>query len=294
MTPGTSDRAAGDSRVTVSVVIAVARNDYALLGRQLRQLSRQVPATPEFEVIVGDNDGRLDPQRLGHSSVRVVDASDRRGAGHARNRAAAEAGGEVLLFCDADDLVGAEWVLEHVKGLASSDLTAGALCVVDTSDPLIDRLSSSPWPTGRFSTRAGCHEGVPIAPSNNMGVRRAAFDEVSGFPVDYLRSQDVALSLALRRAGIRPAFVPGAQVLYVTGTRTPAQRRRIHREIGAARAKLHEDFGVGPGAGSLIVRAAARTVRATFRPVPPRRPPRPPAAELAEFVGIITHVARRS
>lgn len=80
---------------------------------------------------------------------------------------------------------------------------------------------------GRYSSQPLRHEGVDIVDSANMGVRRRAFERVGGFPEDYLRSQDVGLSLRLRRLGIAPHFVPDAWVAVTTGARSLREEVRV-------------------------------------------------------------------
>ena len=95
--------------VAVSVVIP-ARNAARTLDAQLQALAAQrFPA--EWEVLVSDN-GSTDATRAVAVEwagriplLRVIDASARPGASAARNLGAAAAHGELLLFCDADDVV---------------------------------------------------------------------------------------------------------------------------------------------------------------------------------------------
>lgn len=98
----------------VSVIIP-ALNAAKTLPQQLEALAQQ-HNPPPFEVIVCDN-GSSDATisiarrfRLHIPQLQVVDAGARRGASHARNVGIAHATGRVVAFCDADDVVAADWV----------------------------------------------------------------------------------------------------------------------------------------------------------------------------------------
>src|SRR6266545_10527 len=96
-------------------VVVPCFNSAKTIAIQLEALANQTWSEP-WEVIVADN-GSTDSsvaiaesykKRLPH--LRIVDASDRRGAGHARNVGAAAAAGDLLAFCDADDEVAPGWL----------------------------------------------------------------------------------------------------------------------------------------------------------------------------------------
>lgn len=108
-------------RVHVSIIIPVA-GSAIYLDEQLEALSQQVGA-PAFEVLVVDNGATVSLEQLiksqrAHLDVRVIDATDVRGAAHARNVGVAHAQGDVLLFCDDDDLVSSTWVSEMSRAVA--------------------------------------------------------------------------------------------------------------------------------------------------------------------------------
>src|SRR4051794_16576472 len=95
-------------------VVLPVRDAEAYLAEQLAALGRQT-YTGEWEVVVVDNgctDGTLavvDAWRARLPDVRVV-AAPRRGLNRARNAGAAAARGELLAFCDADDVVCDGWL----------------------------------------------------------------------------------------------------------------------------------------------------------------------------------------
>jgi glycosyltransferase involved in cell wall biosynthesis len=98
----------------ISVIIAM-RDAAGTLVEQLEALTQQT-YTGWWEVLLVDNGSTDAGCDLGRSyegrlrNLRVIDASERPGCAHARNVAAVHARGEVLAFCDADDVVSPGWL----------------------------------------------------------------------------------------------------------------------------------------------------------------------------------------
>jgi glycosyltransferase involved in cell wall biosynthesis len=116
---------------SVSVIIPV-RNGEHVLGPQLEALAaQQVPVA--FEVVIADNGSTDGTAALAESFrdriplLRVVDASIRPGINVARNAGARAALGELLLFCDADDLVQPGWIAAMWQASRTSPALGGAL-----------------------------------------------------------------------------------------------------------------------------------------------------------------------
>ena len=120
-----------DSPTMVSVVIP-ARNVAELLPFQLESLSGQT-YRGRWEVVIADNcstDRTVDialnwTEKL--PDLRVVRAHRRRGVNHARNVGAAAARGDLLLFCDADDVASAGWLQAMAEAARSSDIVGGVI-----------------------------------------------------------------------------------------------------------------------------------------------------------------------
>jgi glycosyltransferase involved in cell wall biosynthesis len=196
----------------VAVVIPV-RNGASVISRQLQALCDQAGAPP-FEVIVADNGSndalRSVVQRFEHRvALRVVDASHRRGAAHARNVGASVAGGaEALLFCDADDVVGANWVQSLVAGLRSAPLVTGPVLYAD--HPLTTREIAAravPDSPRRYFGQ------VQFAGSNNLAISAEVFESLGGFDEDLKRGEDADLSIRAQYFGHRLGWSPGALIV---------------------------------------------------------------------------------
>jgi glycosyltransferase involved in cell wall biosynthesis len=182
----------------ISVVVPV-RNGMPWVEHQLRALTAQEMAV-DWEVVVADN-GSDDGTRAcvlqwsaRHPHISLVDASAGGGAAAARNIGARAARGQLLAFCDADDVVRPTWLASMMAALADTDLVAG---VFDFS-ALHGGAHSIPVPAA--TRQLGF---LPFALSANLAVRREAFEAVDGFCENLSPEEDVDLCWRLQLAGYR-------------------------------------------------------------------------------------------
>jgi glycosyltransferase involved in cell wall biosynthesis len=186
----------------ISVVVPV-RNGLPWLEEQLRALTEQQCHEP-WEVVIADNNS-ADRSRLvvqdwiKHSDrIRLVDASKARGPGATRNVGAREARGELLAFCDADDVVQPGWLSAHVSTLAEADISAGVFDYWSLNGlPAPSPLTYAPPPA------IGLFHFLPAAGSGNLAFRRRAFEELDGFADDLMTGEDFDLSWRSQLAGHR-------------------------------------------------------------------------------------------
>ena len=160
----------------VSVVIP-ARNAAATLRDQLEAIVSQAGAL-SLEVVVVDNgstDGTGDLVRSMAPEcpveLRVV-REEVPGINNARNAGIAAARGDMVLLCDADDVVQPGWVSGLVEALGRADVAGGWVETASLNEPGVARMwglssplhnpTTSPW---------GC----------NFGFRREVWDAVGGF-----------------------------------------------------------------------------------------------------------------
>lgn len=211
------DAVRGRPPASVSVVIPV-RNGAAVLHRQLDALAAQTHAG-SWEVVIADNgstDGSADVAMRWRDrlpGLRVIDASQQRGVGPARNRGCEESTSDAVLFCDADDEASPQWVASMVAALGSHPIVGGP-CQIEDPDgsivPAPDRLGLTlglvPFPLG------GC-----------FGVWRDVFTEVGGFETDHPEAQaeDAEFCLRAWELGHVAGFAPGA---LMTKSRRPDVR----------------------------------------------------------------------
>jgi glycosyltransferase involved in cell wall biosynthesis len=186
----------------ISVIVPV-RNGMPWLEQQLRALTEQECDEP-WELVVADNRStdasRLVAQEWTNRShiVRLVDASNANGPGGTRNAGVQAARGELLAFCDADDVVQPGWLTAHVLALAEADLSAGvfdfwSLNGLDTPFP----PSYAPPPG------MSLFGFLPAAGSGNLAFRRRAFEDVGGFADELMTGEDFDLSWRAQLSGQR-------------------------------------------------------------------------------------------
>jgi cellulose synthase/poly-beta-1,6-N-acetylglucosamine synthase-like glycosyltransferase len=220
----------------LTVVIPVL-DQAAELSLQLQAISAQDVTLP-FDVIVADNGSsdatpsviarwtRDDPR------FRGIDASMRRGPAAARNAAAAQASGEILAFCDADDIVRPGWLAGCVSALSEADVVAGVL----HSGPL-DGRSHDP-PVQHSAAQFGF---LPAGLGANLAVRTTAFRSVGGFDETMTAGEDIDLCWRMQLQGWRFASAPDA-VVAKRDRSHPRSRRRQGLTYGRHDAVLYRRY----------------------------------------------------
>ena len=220
----------------ISVIVAV-RNGMPWLEEQLQALAEQQCNEP-WEVVVADN-GSTDESRLvveewanrAHM-IRLIDASKVRGPGAARNAGVRKAQGELLAFCDADDVVQPGWLAGHVLALAEAEVAAGVFDVWS----LNGRVPPSP-PTPVIIPDAMSQFGfLPAGGSGNLALRRHAFEDVGGFAEEMMTGEDIDLCWRLQLRGHR--YVVNADAVVA---------RRDQRGFKAVYTPVHRLRSVRPG-----------------------------------------------
>jgi glycosyltransferase involved in cell wall biosynthesis len=186
----------------ISVIVPV-RNGMPWLEEQLQALAEQRCHEP-WEVVVADN-GSTDESRSvveewAHRAhvFRLVDASKVKGPGATRNVGVRAARGELLAFCDADDVVQPGWLAGHLIALASADLVGGAFDYWS----LNGLVAPSP-PTPSVPSAMSQFGFLPAVMSGNLAVRRNVFEEAGGFAEDLMTGEDTDLSWRIQLQGHR-------------------------------------------------------------------------------------------
>jgi glycosyltransferase involved in cell wall biosynthesis len=191
----------------ISVILPV-RDGLPWLDDQLRALASQQCDEP-WEVVVADNgstDASVDTARQWSdrlASLRLIDASAKAGPAAARNAGVRTARGELLAFCDADDVVQPGWLQACVRALDQADVVAGTF---DLSI-LNDAPEATPGPAA--TSQLGF---LPAGLAANLAVRAEAFSAVGGFSEELLIGEDIDLCWRLQLEGFRFAVASDALV----------------------------------------------------------------------------------
>ncbi len=113
----------------VSVIVPHYRQPDAL-RRCLKSLARQTLSASAFEVIVVDNNSRIDLTALRRAFPAFEFLQEvEQGAACARNRGVAAATGDILAFIDADCIADPHWLERGVAAMEGADLVGGEIIV---------------------------------------------------------------------------------------------------------------------------------------------------------------------
>ena len=197
-----------------SVIIPVL-NGKATIGRCIKSLLNQTLPWSSYEVIVVD-DGSTDgtPDELLKYDVRLS-VEPHRGPAAARNSGVELAGGEIILFTDADCRPADNWVEEMIAPFGAGDVVAvkGAYRTEQTG--LVPGLVQAEFEERyRMLSR---FERIDFVDSYSAAFRKDVFLSVGGFDCAFPRAdnEDVDLSYRVSQLGGRMVFNPGAIVYHL-------------------------------------------------------------------------------
>lgn len=142
-------------------------------------------------------------------NARIVDSSDRRSASHARNIGARAADGDLLLFCDSDDIAHSQWIEQLSAALEFYGAVGGFL-----DEDVLSVPGQEHWRPPATPGSLPTFLGHPFLVSANMGVIRSNFAAVGGFDTDLIRGEDIAMSWDLLEHGIELGYCAEAVMYY--------------------------------------------------------------------------------
>ena len=210
MTVATSDPTSTPTR-SVSIVMP-CHNVATTLPAQLQLILPQLDGSDAELVLVDNNstDSTADIARAAATRsrrVRFARADEAQGVAYARNAGVALARGDRLLFCDADDVIDADWVATMAAGLDRHHVATGSLDVETLNDPA---MTASRGPARRPSF----YGLFPIAAGGNMAVTRSAWTAIGSLDESLPSLEDMEWSLRARLAGFDIGWVPEARIQY--------------------------------------------------------------------------------
>jgi peptidoglycan/xylan/chitin deacetylase (PgdA/CDA1 family)/GT2 family glycosyltransferase len=243
-------------RPRVSVIVPTYdRRD--LVVEAIRALAGQAFDYP-FEVIVvvdGSRDGTAEAlrQMTLPFALRVIEQANQ-GAAHARNRGAAEAAGEILLFLDDDMTADSRLLAEHDRSQrGGAEVVLGHMPLHPDSPSGFLSVGVEQWTEDR--RRRLEQPGAPLTLhdllTGQLSVSRAAFEQIGGFDLRFTHAgtfgnEDVDLGYRLLQSGFHCAFNPAA-VSWQHYVVAPADILRRYRDVGCADvafARKHPEGGV--------------------------------------------------
>jgi GT2 family glycosyltransferase len=205
------------SKVKASVIIPT-HNRHDKLAETLAGLKQQQLEKTEYEIIVVD-DGSAPPVVVGESEQGPAIKLERtegveRSA--ARNRGAAIASGERLIFVDDDASVDSDFVAAHLRAHAE---WPEALVVGSVNLP--EEAMTKPF--ARFRQRLE-RQGLPLrrgpietrnfCTASNMSISLDRLKDLGGFDATIVSGEDQDLALRYTAQGARIVFIPEADVIH--------------------------------------------------------------------------------
>jgi glycosyltransferase involved in cell wall biosynthesis len=196
-----------------SVIIPIL-NAAGTVGSTLDALVEQSWPS-DWEVLIADN-GSTDslgaivrPYKTKIPSLKVIDASAKRGPAYARNMAVGASTGDRILFCDADDVPGRGWSTAMAFALAKHDFVAARFEFEELNPPSLAAI--------RRGTQTGGLQTCQFLPfhyagSGGIGIYRRLHDAVGGFDETILIQEDTDYCMRVQLAGHKLVFVPDAVV----------------------------------------------------------------------------------
>jgi glycosyltransferase involved in cell wall biosynthesis len=219
----------------ISVIVPVL-DDAEHLPHQLEALAGQDYGR-RWEAVIADNgstDGSVELARrwLGElPGGRLVLAEGSRSASRARNAGAAQARGDFLAFCDADDVVSSDWLTELAAAAREGDVVAGAVDAGALCTPLVRS-----WHTTAPRERAiAGFRFLVHASGTNTGVWADVLRQLGGFDERFRVGEDIEFSWRAQLAGYRLVVAERALV-----------HERLRGDVGSL-ARQHYSYGqAGP------------------------------------------------
>ena len=234
------------SRPLLSIVVPTY-NRRRILGRTLPSLLGQEGAGAEYEVVVvvdGSTDGTLSMlHRADRGSRLRVFAQPNRGQASARNRGAAEARGEILLFLDDDMIADTDLVSIHLEehGASRERVVLGQMGLADGVRRSFLKRGVEEW--GRtFAERVstpGYRFRFDDWHSGHASIARSLFLSLGGFDESFVAygNEDYDLGFRLIQQGIEMRFSARAVARQIYDKSLSAWLRDAH-SVGKADVTL--------------------------------------------------------
>jgi glycosyltransferase involved in cell wall biosynthesis len=199
----------------VSVIVPVW-NAAAYLPEQLEALGRQSYAGA-WELIIVDNGSTDSSRDIALSfrdtipQLRVVDAPDKPNSFYARNVGLHVAEGDLLTFCDADDIASIHWLSSLAAAAMDWDLVGGAIHPFSDVEEIARARGDDAAVVKELPVGLGF---LPFSPSANLAIWRRVFDAVGYWDEDFASAGDVEFCWRAQLQSHSFGFAPDAVIHY--------------------------------------------------------------------------------
>ena len=205
--------------VKISIVVP-AFNEQKLIGSSLQAINKASAAFErlkwESELIVCDNNSSDRTAELARAEGATVVFEPINQIGRARNRGAAEATGDWIIFIDADSSPSQELFAAVARVIQSGKCVAGGSTVKLERGHLIGNLITSTW---NILSRI-----KKWAPGSFMFCERAAFEKIGGFSAELFVTEELDLFQRLKNL----AREQGRQIVIVHRHPLLTSARKMH------------------------------------------------------------------
>jgi glucosyl-dolichyl phosphate glucuronosyltransferase len=264
---------------TIKVTVAIPTYNRADFLRQtLAGITEQQFPREHFEVLVIDNNS------TDHTAAVVAEFANRhpapryireaqQGLDHARNRAVAEARGDIIVFGDDDILVAPDWLAQIAVPLLAdtSSRRIGAVggevipvfpdglpeWVREWHAPLAFRTNAGPLDAKR--SPMGANLAFPKWVFEELGPFHTALDRSAG---NYFSGGDSEMIRRIRAAGLEVWFAPAAAVKHQMPASRTTFRYAARHAFDSARSRVIDRAGQTGGAAYLAGRFVANIAKA--------------------------------
>lgn len=176
-------------------VIVPAYNEEEFIEKCLTSLEKQSLPREDYEIIVSDSSSTDNTLEIAKKHADTVVKCKKHSAGFGRNQGAKKASGELLAFIDADTIASREWLEGVKRGLENAVACTGPIRALE-KDTIYLRLFFRWW---SIQSRLSVLLHYPVFPGFNFAVRKSAFERVGGFLAEDITTEDLDLSLRLRK-----------------------------------------------------------------------------------------------
>ncbi len=266
-------------RITVAVP---TYNRAELLRQALAGITRQDFPAARYEVLVIDNNSRDHTREVIAAFAGATPAprhvlETKQGLDHARNRALAEARGEIIVFADDDILVESDWLRQLTAPLLAD--WAHKIGAVGGEVVPVFPEGLPPWVAEWHAPLAFRSDAGPLPPDQspmgaNLAFPRRVFDRVSTFALaldrsgrNYFSGGDTEMLRRVRAAGLEVWFAPAARVRHQMPAARTTFRYAARHAFDSARSRVvgrvaELRTGHRPVAGYLASRLAGNLAKA--------------------------------
>lgn len=261
----------------IKVTVAIPTyNRAAFLRQTLAGITAQQFPREHFEVLVIDNNSRDDTRAVVESFAHCDPApryllETKQGLDYARNRAIAEARGEIVLFGDDDILMEPDWIAQMaVPLLVDQTRCVGAVggevipvfpdglpdWVAEWHAPLAFRSDTGPIP--KQHSPMGANLAFPKWIFEQLGPFHTALDRAAG---NYFSGGDSEMIRRVREAGYEVWFSPAAAVQHQMPASRTTFRYATRHAFDSARSRVIDRAGLPGGTGYLAGRFFANIAK---------------------------------